>query len=155
MSAGRSSYTGSTRNGITSSSYGAWAGSFSFYPQCPAGQYAWPSNNRCYPCPEGQILQPDASGKLTCQARCTGLSAMKPASESLESKLEDLLDKHEFKEAYKAMKGSQHTWAIAEGDIPQYAMSAPRSSTLASSPPRGRRRPFPRRPTGVTTTRSS
>jgi len=36
--------------------------------------YYWPSNGRCYPCPEGQILQPDGTGGETCQPRCAGLT---------------------------------------------------------------------------------
>lgn len=51
----------------------------------------------------------------------TILEAMKPASESLEVKIESLLDKQELKNAYIALEGNKAAWAISEADIKQFS----------------------------------
>lgn len=51
----------------------------------------------------------------------TILEAMKPASESLEGKIESLLDKQELKNAYIALEGNKAAWEISEADIKQFS----------------------------------
>lgn len=49
------------------------------------------------------------------------LEAMKPATDSLEAKIEGLLDKQELKNAYVALSGNKQAWEISEADIKLFA----------------------------------
>lgn len=49
--------------------------------ECPANpldstqkQYRWPSNGRCYMCPEGQVWTDNGTGRGGCSPRCAGLT---------------------------------------------------------------------------------
>jgi len=40
----------------------------------PEAPHRWPSNGRCYKCPEGQIWMDNGQGSASCRPRCEGLS---------------------------------------------------------------------------------